>query len=864
MTNTHREMHTRSSAAAAALTGLALLSGCATFTARQTPTLCLATDGRAQAQIILPRDASEQLQEAARQLSRYLKRSTAAEFPVVAEPAAKRGDSIRIHVGPTARAAAARLGLDALDADGFVIAFPDPHTVLICGPTDWGTEFGVYEFLERVVGVRWLFPGALGEHVPQHRELTAVALDVREEPAFFSRQMSGLAADHRLWARRNRMHGRVKFHHNLIRLFPPETYTKTQPQFFPVHGGKRFLPPSNTTHGWQPCYSAPGLVEEAVRNIARTFDRNPDAPSYSLGANDSSGYCQCDECLAQITGEQNFLGRVDYSDLYYDWANQVIDGVLKTHPDKLFGCLAYSEVAAPPDRVTVHPRLIPYMTYDRMKWADRRIAREGRRMTRDWAKASPTLGWYDYIYGKFYCVPRVWFHTMAKYYRFGYRHHVRCSYAEAYPSKDWREGPKLYVSLKLLWDPNRDVDTLLDDWCRAAVGPGAASVLVEYFSFWEAFWEGPALRTEWFEEARQRQYLKFKETGYLEALSIADLERCEALLSMVLDRAHTTPQKQRARKFLNDFREWSKPLPAEIERLKMEKATRTVALAQQARLAALMPLRGVALAEAVAGYREWLAGTPQSPYTGMITLTLGALEERAGSSGAWAAAFNNTPWAATATPWVKPFVATLDAQALLDKQTLTAGRAVKAPVIDGVLDEAFWRDADKAGQFTEFRKNLMVTQPTFVAAAYDAENLYLAYLCLEQTPEHLSADTGKHDGPVWRDDCIEFFVTPELRVSDYYQFIVNPGGTTYDAIGFRKDKWNPKTKVGIVKGDRFWTVEAALPLAAFAAPKPGLGSEWRINLTRARKHFGQTTISAWRFAEGKNNDIAKFGRLRFE
>ncbi|MCP4640797.1 MAG: DUF4838 domain-containing protein, partial [bacterium] len=180
--------------------------------------------------------------------------------------------------------------------------------------------------------------------------------------------------------------------------------------------------------------------------------------------------------------------RVDYSDLYFDWCNKVIEGVLAKHPDKYFGCLAYSEVAAPPKQVNVHPRMIPYMTYDRMKWADAALRKEGHRMTRDWAEVSPTLGWYDYIYGKFYCVPRVWFHDMAQYYRFAQRSNVRCSYAEAYPSNDWREGPKLYVSLKLLWTPKQDVDALLDDWYACAVGVEAAHALAEYFAFWEEFW----------------------------------------------------------------------------------------------------------------------------------------------------------------------------------------------------------------------------------------------------------------------------------------------------------------------------------------------------------------------------------------
>jgi alpha-glucuronidase len=34
----------------------------------------------------------------------------------------------------------------------------------------------------------------------------------------------------------------------------------------------------------------------------------------------------------------------------------------------------------------------------------------------------------------------------------------------------WGEGPKPWIYNKLQWNPNQNVDALLDDWYRAAVG----------------------------------------------------------------------------------------------------------------------------------------------------------------------------------------------------------------------------------------------------------------------------------------------------------------------------------------------------------------------------------------------------------
>ena len=505
--------------------------------------LDIVRDGAPVASIVIAENAGDQLKDAADLLLSCIEESTGAKLPIAHEAPAT-GPVVFIGSSPF------KVDLEGLDEDGYAIAFPDDRSVAILGPTDWGTEFGVYEFLERYVGVLWLMPGPDGTDIPKQTSISVPAEPVRDAPAFFSRLFSGLRGPVQTnWARRNRMHGRVSFHHNLLRLFPPETYTKTHPEFFPIQHGKRFLPPTNDTHHWQPCFTAPGIVEEAVANITRYFDENPEATSYSLGTNDSSGYCECDQCKARISGGKNFLGRVDYSDLFYDWANHVIEGVLEKHPDKWFGCLAYSEVAAPPKNVNVHARLIPYMTYDRMKWIDPEIRKTGEELTKAWHEKSPVVGWYDYIYGSPYCLPRVWFHHMADYYRSGHANGVRALYAEAYPN--WGEGPKLYVSLKLQWDPTRDVDELLDEWITRCVGEEAAPHLASYYAHWEDFWTRRILDSRWFSAGGQ--YLSFYNPRYLDDVEIEEIENSREWLETALAKAKTDKQKGRASLLLQAF-----------------------------------------------------------------------------------------------------------------------------------------------------------------------------------------------------------------------------------------------------------------------------------------------------------------------
>ena len=495
-------------------------------------------DGEPKARITVCAEASDQVRNAARILSEYVERASGAKLAVVTVDQARPGE-------PTIMIATARdvvVG-EGLDEDGFVILAQDDE-IAICGPTDWGTEFGVYSFLERYVGVRWLLPGPDGDDVPEVGTITVPDGMVRDEPAFFSRLFSGLSGPSQAkWARFNRMHGRVKFHHYLLHVLPPETYTETHPEFFPMKDGKARYLPEKGAHGWQPCFSETGTVDEAIKNIVAYLETNPEETSVSLGVNDSSGHCRCPRCTERLPAEANFLGRPDYSDLYYEWCNKVIEGVLKVHPGTWFGCLAYSEVASPPRNVKVHPRMIPYMTYDRMKWIHPEVRESGHAATEAWQKMSPTLGWYDYIYGTPYCLPRVYFHQTQEYLRYGHAHGVRALYAEIYPN--WGEGPKPYVYLKLWWDPQQDVDALLEEWYGRCVGPVAAPLLAAYYGIWERFWTKDILDSSWF--STRGQYLAFSSPGYLADVREEDVRESRRLLEACIEACQTDKQRARAK-----------------------------------------------------------------------------------------------------------------------------------------------------------------------------------------------------------------------------------------------------------------------------------------------------------------------------
>jgi len=501
--------------------------------------------------IVLPSSPTGKALHTAELLADYIRESTSVRVPVIPEGDLTEQDNrTRIWIGQSNYVSKQKIKFSKTSADGFVITFPDVRNIIIAGTSDWGAEFGACEFLERFLGVRWLLPGPFGEYVPKHDVIKFTPREINEAPAFLSRELDGLRGGEMQWkwARRNRMHAQIKFHHNLFNLFPVEKYKDTHPEFYPVWEGRRYIP-SGGDGGWNPCFSAPGIIDEAILNICEFFEKNPEATSYSLGINDGRVMCQCDKCMARVGGKKNFIDRPDYSDIYYEWANKVAEGVLKKYPDKWFGCLAYHEVAEPPATFKVHSRIIPFITYDRMKWIDPVVEKQGKNLTERWVKQASQIGWYDYLYGTPYLVPRVYFHKMAEYYRYAQQVGVRDMYAEAYPN--WGEGPKLYVALKLQWDPSVDVDMLLKDWYVAAVGSKAAGSLAQYYELWEDFWTNRVKSSKWFTPSGL--ILAFKKPDYLDLVTYEDVQKSRQLLENVVAKTETPEQRERANLILRAF-----------------------------------------------------------------------------------------------------------------------------------------------------------------------------------------------------------------------------------------------------------------------------------------------------------------------
>ena len=81
-------------------------------------------------------------------------------------------------------------------------------------------------------------------------------------------------------------------------------------------------------------------------------------------------------------------------------------------------------------------------------------------------------------------------------------------------------------------------------------------------------------------------------------------------------------------------------------------------------------------------------------------------------------------------------------------------------------------------------------QSTTARLLWDDDNLYIIYECVDP---YLDAEVTAHDGPVYQEDAVEIFATPNAAVpGNYYGYEMNINGTLLDYIAFDGGKERTK------------------------------------------------------------------------
>ena len=235
----------------------------------------------------------------------------------------------------------------------------------------------------------------------------------------------------------------------------------------------------------------------------------------------------------------------------------------------------------------------------------------------------------------------------------------------------------------------------------------------------------------------------------------------------------------------------------------------------------------------------------------------------------------------TIAGWPPGAFAQMSGDARLYEAPLTSS----APVIDGDLDEAAWRDVPWTESFIDIRGEDW-PDPQWATRARLAWDECCLYVAAELEEPHLWATLTERDAIIYRDHDFEVFLDPDGDGLAYYELEINALGTEFDLFldkpysrgGSAHIEWDIEgLRTGVrLDGtlnhpsdeDRGWTVEIAIPWSALRPPDgfeaeggretvprsagavgdvaeraaagraPGMapapGDEWRVNFSRVQ------------------------------
>jgi|GEM_PF-2450658 len=192
-------------------------------------------------------------------------------------------------------------------------------------------------------------------------------------------------------------------------------------------------------------------------------------------------------------------------------------------------------------------------------------------------------------------------------------------------------------------------------------------------------------------------------------------------------------------------------------------------------------------------------------------------------------------------------------------------KRIPVPTIDGRVNDDEWKDAGTIPELVKNADGSVASIKTRMRIGHDDKNLYIAVVADE--PNMASAKAAKfteRDPSNYTNEAIELLLEPKADRVSFYHFIADILGQKYDALGEDCYGYNPDWQVATFKGDKFWSVEFAIPFTSLAAGTPAEGETWLANFARDRYAGGDFDPYTWKATKGAFNSIGSFGPLVFD
>jgi hypothetical protein len=212
-------------------------------------------------------------------------------------------------------------------------------------------------------------------------------------------------------------------------------------------------------------------------------------------------------------------------------------------------------------------------------------------------------------------------------------------------------------------------------------------------------------------------------------------------------------------------------------------------------------------------------------------------------------------------PILSPLFGPAVVRARSDAKSIAAHRIDAPPVIDGLLDESCWAQAEVATDFIDYRTERLAVEQTRVRVLYDDESIYIGFECLEPEPDKIVAFARKYDQEIRDEDRVEVRLDTFHDLRCAYVFAVNTLGTRYDArMGLfdYDESWGCDWTAACTVTDDRWFAEIAIPIGNLLFSRKD-GVTWGCNFRRTE--HGRQESGYWCYRNSQARYPREFGIL---
>lgn len=461
--------------------------------------------------IVVSSDAPDTTQLAARELQSFVERVSGDHLEISSEPA----NSGNIFLGENQallsevpaegfrlKASQGNLHIAGRGSSGAIFGIRDPwergevyNEELKLGEFgEAGALYGVYRFLEKYAGLRFIWPGELGTVIPKQDIIVPAELDFTDYPESGNRNplccYFQSSPEDALWYRRAGFGGLapIQIIHsfgNFVSAFQAE-----HPEYLALVDGKRDTGTLCCSQGGgHLCLTAPGVAEAVANFIIRYFELYPEQHIFPMVPNDGlEKCCECDSCLAEQDWDRPYVGR--FSNHIWSFIDRVAALVAEKYPDRYIGGLAYESYQEPPDRVTrLHPNVVIMFCKNRGCTASPVYEKAMRDRVAKWQQklSGKIYNWDYYLYtwlpwrGLPICFPHLIQKDLKYMHENGFDGEFICSesWIPSTPTSGYKinfpgtQHLHLYLTGKLLWHADLDLEELLADYYSKFYGEAA-------------------------------------------------------------------------------------------------------------------------------------------------------------------------------------------------------------------------------------------------------------------------------------------------------------------------------------------------------------------------------------------------------